>query len=71
MALDELDRIVEMKLDVDRNEGQLIRHLRQQVCDLTRALKAVVAAEGDTSAANRYEALATARRVLASRGRGA
>jgi hypothetical protein len=51
-------------LELDRYTSQLIPGL-QQVFDLTRALKGMVAAAGDTSLANREEALAKARRVLA------
>jgi len=51
-------------LELDRYTSQLIPDL-QQVFDLTRALKGMVAAAGDTSLANREEALAKARRVLA------
>jgi len=51
-------------LELDRYISQLIPDL-QQVFDLTRALKGMVAAAGDTSLANREEALAKARRVLA------
>ena len=52
-------------LDLDRYTSQLIPDLRQQVFDLTRAVRGMVAADGDTSLANREEALAKARRVLA------
>ena len=55
-----------MKIDLDRNEAQLIPDLQQRVFDLTRALKGMVAAAEDLSLANRDEALARARRVLAS-----
>ena len=65
MARDEVDRLVLMRMDLARYEAQLIPDLRQQVLDLTRALKALVAADGDRSEANRAEALATARRALA------
>ena len=64
MARDEVDRLVMMRMDLDRYEAQLIPALQQQVFDLTRALKGLVAASGDASLANRREALATARRVL-------
>ena len=46
-------------LDLERDATQ------HQVLDLTRALRAMVAAAGDVSLANREEALANARRVLA------
>ena len=65
MARGEVDRLVLMKMDLDRYEAQLIPDLQQQVLDLTRALKVLVAAAGDKSVANREEALATARRALA------
>ena len=65
MAQDEVDRLVSMRMDLDRYEGQLIPDLQQLVFDLTRALKGLVAASGDMSVANREEALAGARRVLA------
>jgi len=51
-------------LELDRYTSQLMPDLHQQVFDLTRALKGMVAAAGDTSLANREEALAKARRVL-------
>lgn len=66
MARDEVDRLVLMKRDLDRYEAQLIPDLQQQVFDLTRALKGMVVAAEDLSLANRDEALALARRVLAS-----
>lgn len=46
-------------LDLDPDATQ------QQVFDLIRALRGMVAAAGDVSLANREEALANARRVLA------
>ena len=55
-----------MKMDLDRYEAQLIPDLQQQVFDLTRALQGMVVAADDLSLANREEALARARRVLAS-----
>lgn len=66
MSRDEVDRFVLMRLDLDRYEAQLIPDLQQQVLDLTRALKGMVAAADDVSVANREEALAAARRLLAS-----
>jgi hypothetical protein len=66
MERDEVDRFVMMKMDLDRYEAQLIPDLQVRVGELTRALKALVAAAGDMSIANREEALATARRVLAN-----
>lgn len=72
MARDEVDRLVMMRMDLDRYEGQLIPDLQQQVFDLTRALKGLVPASGDTgldtSLANQKKALATARRVLSQAG---
>jgi hypothetical protein len=64
MARDEVDRLILMRMDLDRYEAQLIPDLQQQVLDLTRALKGLVAASGDTSRANQEQALDTARRVL-------
>jgi hypothetical protein len=52
-------------MDLDRYATQLIPDLQQQVFDLTCALRGLLAATGDMSLANREEALATARRVLA------
>ena len=66
ISKDEMDGMVLMKMDLDRYEAQLIPDLQQRVIDLTRALKAMVAAADDVSVANRDEALATARRILAS-----
>jgi hypothetical protein len=68
MGRDEVDRLVLMRMDIDRYEAQLIPDLQQLVFDLTRALKGLVAASGDASVANREEALATALRVLAQAG---
>ena len=68
MAWDEVDRMVLMKMDLDRYEAQLIPDLEQQVFNLTRALKALVAAAGDLSHANQAEALAGALRVLGQAG---
>jgi len=65
MAQDEVDRLVSLRMALDRYEAQLIPDLHQLVFDLTRALKGLVAASGDMSVANREEALASARRVLA------
>ena len=66
MARDEVDRVILMKMDLDRYEAQLIPDLQQRVLDLTRALKGMVVAAEDLSLANRDEALACARRVLES-----
>jgi hypothetical protein len=68
MARDEVDRLVLMRMDLDRYEAQLIPDLQQQVFDLTRALKGLVEASGDASRANQKEALTTARRVLGKAG---
>jgi hypothetical protein len=65
MARDEVDRLVSTRMDLDRYEAQVVPDLQQMVFDLTRALKGLVAASGDMSVANREEALASARRVLA------
>jgi hypothetical protein len=64
MAREEVDRLVLMRMDLDRYETQLIPDLRQQVVDLTRALRGLVEASGDARLANRTEALSAARRVL-------
>ena len=68
MARDEVDRLILMRMDLDRYEAQLIPDLRQQVVDLTRALKGLVDASGDASLANQKEAISTARRVLSKAG---
>lgn len=68
MARDEVDRLILMRMDLDRYEAKLIPDLQQQVFALTRALKGLIAAAGDVSLANREEALLTARRVLAQAG---
>lgn len=65
MPGDEIDPLILMRMDLDRYEGQVIPDLQAQVCDLTRALKGLVAAAGDMSLANREAALAIAHRVLA------
>lgn len=64
MARAKVDRSVLMGTELDRYGTELIPDLRQQVLDLTRALKTLVAADGDRSEANRAEALAAARRAL-------
>jgi hypothetical protein len=64
MAGEEVDRMILMKMDLDRYEAQLIPDLQQTVIDLTRALEELIAASGDASAGNREEALRHARRVL-------
>lgn len=71
MPRDEVDRLVLMRMDLDRYEAQMIPDLQQRVLDLTRALKSLVASAGDSSLANRAEALATARRVLGQSDSGA
>ena len=68
MSRERFDRMVLLKADSDPYGPQVIPDLQQQVSDLTRALKALVAASGDTSLANLEEALAAARRVLAHPG---
>jgi hypothetical protein len=65
MARNEVDRLDAMRMNLDTYQAQLIPDLQQLVFDLTRALKGLVAASGDISVANREEALAGARRVLA------
>gem|GEM_PF-5360215 len=67
-ARDEVDGRLLARMDVDRHEAHVIADLQQQVVDLTRALRALVAAAGDMSLANREEALMTARRVLGRAG---
>ena len=64
MAGEDVDRMILMKMDLDRYEAQLIPDLQQRVIDLTRALEELIAASGDASAGNREEALRHARRVL-------
>lgn len=64
MARPKVDRSVLMGTELDRYGTELIPDLRHQVLDLTRALKTLVAADGDRSEANRAEALAAARRAL-------
>jgi hypothetical protein len=54
-----------MKMTDDPYADHLFVDLQARVADLTRALRGVVAAAGDMSLANREEAMATARRVLA------
>lgn len=68
MAREEIDRMVVMKTDLDRYEAQLIPDLQQQVLDLRRALKGLVAAAGEVRLANREEALGVARCVLGRAG---
>ena len=55
----------EARIDLDRPDALLIPDLQQRISDLTRALQAMVVAAEDRSRANREEALARARRVLA------
>jgi hypothetical protein len=64
MARDEVDRMILMKMDLDRYEAQLIPDLQQRVHDLTGALRELVAADDDMSVENREKALGHARRVL-------
>ena len=68
LTRDAVDRMVMMSMDLDRYEAQLIPDLQQQVLDLFRALRGLVAAADDLSPANRKEALTNARRVLAHVG---
>jgi len=60
----EMDRLVMMRTDVDRYEGQLIPDLQARVQDLTHALELILAAVADSSSDNLVEAMARARRVL-------
>ena len=66
IARDEVERMMVLRMDLDRYEAQVVPHLRQRVRDLVKALEALVAAAGDSSEGNREEALAIARRVLAN-----
>lgn len=68
MSRDEVDRMVQMRMDLDRLETQVIPDLQQQVLDLTRALKGLVAAAEGAGLANRDAALASARRMLEPAG---
>ena len=68
MTRDEVDRLVLMRMDLDRYEAQLIPDLQQRVADLTRALKGLVEASGDASLANQKEAISVARRILSPSG---
>ena len=61
---EELDRLVLMRMDVDRYEAQLVPDLNARVQDLTRALEILVAAAADSSQRNLAEAVARAKRVL-------
>jgi hypothetical protein len=70
MARDEVDRLLMMRMDLDRYEAELIPDLRQQVLDLTRALKSLVEASADMSLANQKEALAIAQRMLSQASSG-
>ena len=60
----EMDRLVMMRTDVDRYEGQLIPDLQARVQDLTQVLELLLAAIADASSDNLLEATARARRVL-------
>ena len=61
---DEMDRLVLMRMDVDRYEAQLIPDLTARVQDLTQALEILLAAAADASPSNLLEAMARARRAL-------
>ena len=61
---DEMDRLVLMRMDVDRYEAQLIPDLNARVQALKHALELLLAAIGDASPDNLLEALGRARRVL-------
>ena len=60
----EMDRLVLMRMDVDRYEGQLIPGLNARVQELTQTLEILLAAAADTSPTNLLEAMARAKRVL-------
>ena len=61
---DEMDRLVLMRMDVDRYEAQLIPDLNARVHDLTLALGMLLAAAADASSSNLQEAMARARQAL-------
>jgi hypothetical protein len=61
---EEMDRLVLMRMDVDRYEAQLIPDLQARVQDLTQALELLVAAAADASRSNLLEAVARAKQVL-------
>lgn len=61
---DEMDRLVLMRMDVDRYEAQLIPELNARIQDLTLALQLLVAAVADDSRGNLAEAAERASRVL-------
>lgn len=63
---EEMDRLVMMRMDVDRYEAQLIPDLNSRIQDLTRALQLLVAAVGDDGRGNLAEATDRAKRVLRS-----
>ncbi len=65
MDRDDVDRMIMMRMDLDRYEAQLIPDLHERVRNLTLALQGLVAAARDLSPNNREEALAVAQRVLA------
>jgi len=66
MVRAEVDRSDLMEMDLDHYEARLILDLKKRLAEVTRALQGLVAAAGDASVANREEALAGARRALAS-----
>ena len=61
---DEMDRLVLMRMDVDRYAAQLIPDLPARVQDLTQALEILLAAAADASPSNLLEAMARARQAL-------
>jgi hypothetical protein len=61
---DEMDRLVLMRMDVDRYEAELIPNLNARVQELEQALQILVAAVADDSRSNLVEATARASRVL-------
>jgi hypothetical protein len=65
MHREDVDRMIMMRMDLDRYEAQLIPDLHERVRNLTLALEGLVAAARDVSPNSREEALAIAQRVLA------
>jgi hypothetical protein len=61
---EEMDRLVLMRMDVDRYEAQLIPDLHARVHELTQALELLLAAVADASGSNLLEAVARANRAL-------
>ena len=65
MDRDDVDRMIMMRMDLDRYEAQLIPDLHERVRNLTLALQGLVAAARDLNPNNLEEALAIAQRLLA------